>query len=164
MTLVEVTIVMVLATLVVMGLIGFYISSQTVWLHGSSQALAQRDATLLVEAFSDTVRQYARAVVFDSPDGQHQGVALYVDGDPLARCRYWWSEQDSRVHYARGPGHSSGGSWLDESAPVVASEVTRFQLAASATVVEIRLLTVRSVEGDVVEMTGAAALNNRTGS
>ncbi len=164
MTLVEVSVVMVLATLVVTGLIGFYISSQTLWMQGSAQALAQRDATLLVEALSDTVRQYAHAVVFDSPDGLHQGVALYAQGDVTERCRFWWSERDARIHYAQGMGSSGPATRVDDFGPVVPSLVARFQLAATGTAVEIRLLSIRSAEGDVIQMTGAAALNNRTGT
>jgi hypothetical protein len=152
MTLVEVTVVMVLATLVVMGLISFYASSQALWMRGSSQALAQRDATLLIEALSDSVRQYAHAEVFDSPDALHQGVILY-DSDRNERCRFWWDENDARVHFGPGLG--------DDRGPVVSSLVARFELDTLERVVQVRLLSVRSAEGDLVRMTSAAALLNR---
>lgn len=164
MTLIEVTIVMALSTLVVMGLIGFYISSQTLWMRGSAQTLAQRDATLLVEALSDSVRQYAHAIVFDSPDSLHQGVDLYAEGDPTYRCRFWWNEEDARVHYGLGPRQVGHAYQLEKDmGPIVPSLVARFQLDTVFCAVDIRLLSVRSAEGDLVQMTGAAALNNRGG-
>ncbi len=155
MTLVEVTVVMVLATLVVMGLISFYVSSQSLWMKGSSRALAQRDATLLVETLSDSVRAYAHAEVYDSPDALHQGVILR-DADLNERCRFWWNEEDARVHWGPGVGQDQG--------PVVNSLVARFVLDTLTQVVEIRQLAVRSAEGELVETTSAAVLRNRGGS
>ena len=156
LTLIEVTIVMVLATLVMMGMISFYISSQSTWMASSTQALAQRDATLLIETISDRVRVAHTAQVIDSPDSLHQGLVLF-DIDPFTqvlveRWRFWWAA-DSLVH--QGPGLN------DDRGPAVASRVTRFQLDTSASLVEIRLVELRAGDGQLVRMSSAAALYNR---
>jgi prepilin-type N-terminal cleavage/methylation domain-containing protein len=152
MTLIEVTIVMALATLVVMGMISFYINSQSMWMAGSSQALAQRDGTLLIEAVSDRVRPSCAAQVIDSPDPLHQGLVLY-DPDGAETWRFWWNAPDSLVHQGPGLGQDKG--------PVVASRVTRFQLDTLSRLVEIRLVELRSGQGELIRMSSAAALHNR---
>jgi Tfp pilus assembly protein PilW len=150
-TLIEVTIVMALSTLVVLGMLGFYISSQTTWMAGSTQAIAQRDATLLIEAVSDSVRAAAHAAV-DSTDALHHTLILY-DRDMNEQWRFWWSPSDQLIH--QGPG-------LDQNrGPVVGSQVTRFQVDTLARVVEIRLVELRDSEGHYVRLTSAAALHNR---
>ncbi|TFG85737.1 MAG: hypothetical protein E4H17_04755, partial [Gemmatimonadales bacterium] len=156
LTLIEVTIVTVLSTLVVMGMISFYISSQSTWMASSTQALAQRDATLLIETISDRVRSAHTAQVIDSPDSLHQGLVLF-DIDPATqvlaeRWRFWWAA-DSLVHQGPGVGQDQG--------PVVASRVTRFQLDTLTRLVEIRLVELRAGEGQLVRTSSAAALYNR---
>ena len=118
-TLIEVAIVSALAMLVVMGMIGFYVSSQSAWMAGSSQALAQRDATQLVEVLSDSIRRAVVAVPHDSPDSLRQGLVLY-DESGVEFWRFWWNEQDQRVHQGPGVGQDRG--------PVVNTPVARFQL------------------------------------
>jgi len=151
LTLIEVTIVMALSTLVVMGMISFYISSQSTWMAGSTQALAQRDATLLIEAVSDSVRRAFQAYVPPEPDTLHQTLIL-LDKNQNEYCRFWWDADDSLVHVGAGgpPG-----------APVVASRVTRFQLDTLTRLVEIRLVELRAGDGQLVRMSSAAALYNR---
>ena len=152
MTLVEVTIVVALAALVVMGMISFYISSQSMWMSGSTQALAQRDGTLLIETVSDSVRASSLAVPFDSPDADHRGLILH-DPSGTETWRFWWNERDSLVHQGPGLGVDRG--------PVVATRVTRFQLDTLNRLVEIRLVELRSGQGDLIRMSSAAALYNR---
>ena len=153
LTLVEMAVVMALAALVVMGLIGFYISSQSTWMDGSTQALAQRDATLLVETISERVHRAASCVIIDSPDAQHQSLALH-DGSGNQMWQFWWGEGDSLVH--QGPG--SG----DDQGPVVVSRVTRIQFDASPNLVTIRLVEVRAGDGQLVRLASAARMYNRT--
>jgi len=150
-TLVEVTIVLALATLVVMGMISFYISSQSTWMAGSTQALAQRDATLLIEAISERVRESSVAMTYDSPDPDHQGLLLWdANQEPL--WRFWWDPSDSLVHQGPKVGQDRG--------PVVASRVTRIRLEALPHLLEMRLVEVRSGDGRLVRMSSAAALYN----
>jgi type II secretory pathway component PulJ len=150
-TLVEVTIVMALATLVVMGMISFYVSSQSMWMAGSTQALAQRDATLLIETVSAKVRESFQAETFESPDSTHQGLILY-DASGTESWRFWWDDRDSLLY--QGPSQ-------DQGSPVVASRVTRFQLDTLTRLVDIRLVEVRSGDGRLVRMSSAAALYSR---
>ena len=51
-TLTEVMIVIVLAGVVTLGLVTFYLNSQAWWTEASTQVLAQRDATLLKPMFA----------------------------------------------------------------------------------------------------------------
>ena len=152
MTLIEVAIVGALATMVVMGMISFYISSQSTWMDGSTQALAQRDATLLIQTVSDSVRVAAHAVPFDSPDPDHQGVNL-SDAAQIQRWCFWWDESDSLIH--------QGPTVDDDRGPVIASRVTRIQLDTLTSVLVIRLVELRAGHGQLVRMTSAAALRNR---
>jgi type II secretory pathway component PulJ len=152
LTLIEVTIVMALSTLVVMGMISFYISSQSTWMASSTQALAQRDATLLIETVSDSVRAAALAEVHDVPDAVHQTLILR-DKDLNEFWRFWWDSRDSLVH--QGPGLNQ------DRGPVGASRVTRFQLDTLPRLVEIRLVELRAGDGQLIRMSSAAALYNR---
>jgi prepilin-type N-terminal cleavage/methylation domain-containing protein len=156
MTLTEVMIVMALASLVMLGLVGFYMTSQAVWMEGSSQAITQRDATLLVAAITDSVRRAARANVADYPDAQHQILYLYADSlapEPF-RCFYWKSS-DSRVY--------SGSNWPRDTDPlVVTSAVSRFQLGTVGTkLVLMDLVELPTSKGPPVRLASAAALYNR---
>ncbi len=152
-TLVEVTIVFALAALVTIGLVGFYLSSQTTWLDGSTQALTQRDATLLVSTLVDSVRVARRAVVSDDPDSFHQTLTLYADptGTVAFRCFYW---RDSLVYMGRN-GPAPGDQ------PVVASRIGRFQLSTQdSTLVRLDLVEVPCPDGRPILITSAAALHN----
>lgn len=153
-TLIEVSIVVVLAALVVLGLVGFYVSSQATWLDASTQVLAQRDATLLVETISAAVRGAARATVSDSPDADHQTLVLYRDpAATVAFRRFFW--KDSLVHAGDGPADSDLG-------PLVPSRALRLRFATVDTsLVRMDLIELRSASGAVVRMTSAAALYNR---
>jgi prepilin-type N-terminal cleavage/methylation domain-containing protein len=153
MTLTEVMIVTALAALVMLGLVSFYMTSQAVWMEGSSQAITQRDATLLVTAITDSVRRAAKATV-GNYNGQ-QILYLCVDRNPTTtpfRCFYW---RDSRVYSGSDqPGH-------DEHL-VVVSPVSRFQLDTDdTTYVRMNLIELPTSKGPPVRLASAAALYNR---
>ena len=152
MTLIEITIVTSLAALVVLGLLTFYMNSQATWMAGSTQSMAQRDGTLLLQAISDRVRQAYSAQVIDSPDPEHQGLVLF-DRDSNELWRFWWNETDSLVHQGPGLGRDTG--------PVVGSRLSRFELDTLTRVVEIRLAELHATDGQVVRTASAAALYNR---
>jgi hypothetical protein len=154
-TLIEVSIVMALATMVVMGLLVFYASSQNTWTDSSEQAMAQRDGTLLVGAITDSVRAAFSAEVQDVPDLLHQTLILRrPNGDES--WRFWWDERDSLVHQGPGLGQDHG--------PVVASRVVRFQVDTLTRLVVLRLIELRAGNGQVVRTSSAAALYNRPGA
>lgn len=153
MTLTEVMIVVALAALVMTGLVGFYLTSQAVWMEGSSQAITQRDATLLVTAITETVRRSARATVSDY-NGQ-QILYLCSDRDPATvpfRCYYW---RDSRIY--SGSDQPRNGDTL-----VVVSPVDSFRLGTvDTTLVLMNLIELPTSKGPPVRLTSAAALYNR---
>ncbi len=155
MTLIEVTVVMVLAAVVTLGMIGFYISSQASWLDASTEALAQRDATLIVQAISDSVRKAAAATTSNAPDAEHQTLSLYSDPTATtAFCRFFWGS-DSLVHVG-GPGGS------DDHGPVAASKVSRFEISTTGgNAVLIDLVELPCPPGAPVQVSSAAALINR---
>lgn len=155
MTLTEVMIVMALAALVVLGLVGFYMSSQAVWMDGSSQAITQRDATLLVATITENVRRAARAVVVDDGSPPNQTLYLFPDKSPATqpfRCYYL---KDSRVYF--GSDQPRDGDTL-----VVVSPVDQFQLeTVDSTLVLMNLIELPTSKGPPVRLASAAALYNR---
>ena len=151
MTLTEVVIVTVLAALVVVALLGFYINSQATWTDGSTQALAQRDATMLVAEITAKAHASAGTEVFDLPDSLHQTVVFY-DPDLNEIGRFWWNDANSLVHQGIG---------LTDNGPVVASKVTRFQLDTLSRLVSIRVVELVTADGKLVRQTAAAALYNQ---
>jgi len=115
------------------------------------------NATLLVEALSDSIRRASVAVPFDSPDSLHRGLVLY-DAANAEFWRFWWDGTDSCVHHGAGTGPGA------DRGPVVTSTVTRFQLDTLTRLVEIRLIEMRADDGLPVRMSSAAALYNRGGA
>jgi len=154
MTLVEITVVLALAALVMTGLAGFYVSSQATWLEAFTQALTQRDATLLVAAITDSIRAARKAVVSSYPDTLHQTLTLYSDEGATAafRCFYW---RDSLIRMG-------GNQPADGDPAVVPSRVGRFQLATvDSSLVLIELVELSSSGGPPLRLSSAAALYNR---
>src|SRR5262249_57306890 len=98
LTLTEVAVVMILGTMIMAGLVGFYLSSQGLWLDASTQAITQREASLVASAVRDSVRAAAEAKVLSVPDSLHQQLALYRrKGDPVPSYYFWWDASDSLI-------------------------------------------------------------------
>jgi hypothetical protein len=153
-SLIEVTIVAALAMLVILGMIGFYVSSQATWMMGSTQALIQQDASLLLSTMSGEVRQAARAMVMDHPDASHQALFLYPDRHTPTpyRCFYW---RDSCVY--------SGTDQPRNDDPLaVTSKVSRLQFSVVDTsLVRFDLIELPITKDEPVRLCSAAALYNR---
>src|SRR5262249_34679905 len=62
LTLTELAVVMILGTMIMAGLVGFYLSSQGLWLDASTQAITQREASLVATAVRDSLRKSGKAV------------------------------------------------------------------------------------------------------
>lgn len=152
-TLIEVTIVTAMAMLVVLGMIGFYVSSQSAWMASSTQALVQRDATLLTEVISDRVRGAASAEVSTIDPAHH--TLILRDAAQADSWRFWWDGRDGRIH--QGPSMDPDS----DRGPVVNTPVTRFQLDTLTRLVEIRLIEMRDEDGQTVRISSAAAHYNR---
>lgn len=152
LTLTEVAVVMILGTIVMGGLVGFYLSSQGLWLDASTQAIAQREADLVASAVRDSVRKSSRAIVTASPDSLHQQVALYRGGEAAPYWYFFWNPSDSLVY--------AGSDVTDAAAgPMGVSPVERFQLQASSYAVRLDL-RMRSGNGDRIETSAFAIMRN----
>jgi len=152
LTLVEVTIAVVLASLIMVGLVGFYVSSQMTWVDSSTKVIAQRDATFALEEITRKVRESAQATQVASPNGSHMQLFLYdTGGNPS--WHFWWEPSDSLIHH--GPGATANDG------PLMTTTVTRFQVSvsgASLVKIDLDLLT---PNGEAVALSTAAALYNR---
>jgi len=153
-TLTELTVVMVLAALVTVGLVTFYLNSQAVWLDASTQSMEQRDATLLLEQITQRVRSAGSAVVVSDPDSLHQRLILFegeVGTSPTA-CWFYWDSADSLIHLNEpGP---------EVPNPVVSSKVARFQLDRDATHVYVYRLQMAGTRGTPVEVHSSIRMYN----
>ena len=152
MTLLELTVVIALATLGMLGVTFFYLSSQATWMDGSAQAITQREASLIVRELRDSLRVAARAVVFDSPDSLRQGIYLVNNhGDEF--YRFWWNAADSLIHERTGSGSDRG--------PIGRSRVEQFRFGRAASLVELKLLQMRSQRGQRVMISTTVNQYNR---
>ncbi len=149
LTLTELTVVGLLATVVMLGLMGFYFNSQSTWLDGSTQAQTQRELTLVVEHMSEMIRSASQAIVVPPGDSI---VVLYGHGGEET-CRFWWDTSDSLVYWADSTG---------DHGPILTSKVERFQLRTiDTTLVELTLLQARTARGQLVRTSSSFALYNR---
>jgi len=153
LTLTEVAVVMILGTMIMAGLVGFYLSSQGVWLDASTQAITQREATLVTAAMRDSIRKACKAIASPSPDPLHEQLALFRPGDAAPYYYFWWSSTDSLLY----SGTSIGGTG---SGPMIVSRAERFQLIATPTGVRVDM-RLRSASGDIVEAGAFAVMMNR---
>ena len=152
-TLTEVTIVMVLAAIVTVGLVTFYVNSQATWMDASTQALAQRDATLVIEQIATETRTAYVAKVSPDAAGNPMLVLYDIGNDEFAR--FWWNEKgDSLIH--RGEGNPS-----KDLGAIAVTKVDEFQVDSNDTLVFVRPLRMHSTTGQPVEMTSSMALYNR---
>ena len=151
-TLIELAVVGVLATIVMLGLTAFYFNSQSSWLDGSTQALAQRDGTLLVERITRGARQSAKAQL-DVSDPSHHKLLLYDRGSLQPVHAFWRKDGDELVHEGPNPAVDRGA--------VVTSRVARFQFTMiDSALVELSLLELRSETGRLIPFRARFALYN----
>ena len=155
MTLTEVAVVMILGTMIMAGMVGFYLSSQGLWLDASTQAITQREASLVTAAIRDSVRKSGYAVRSLSPDSLHQHLALYKKAtDATPYYCFWWNAGDSLLY--------SGISVNDPaSGPMIVSHVERFQINNSNLAVRADL-RLRTASGDAIESSAYAVMKNST--
>jgi hypothetical protein len=154
-TLTEITIVFVLASLVMTGLLAFYLNSQAVWVDGSTQAIAQREVTLVLNAVSARARRATGATVTANPDLQHVQIALKMPGaPPESTYFYWWSPADSLVHEGYRNLNQDRG-------PMIMSRVECFAASADSFLLSIDSLRVHSSSGAHITLNTAAAFENR---
>lgn len=136
---------MALASIVMLGLMTFYLGSQGTWLDASAQAMTQREATLFLEDIASHVHRAAHAQVGSSQldlfDGEENSIYAY----------HWNSSGDHRI-YAGVPGHSLQ--------PVTTCRCASFQCDTSYSAVRINVVFL-SAQGDSVHASSLLALRNR---
>lgn len=150
LTLTELTIIGILATIVMLALTGFYFSSQQLWMDGSTQAMAQRDATILVDAIRARAHEADDALVeVGKPDADHDALTLaFANHDTTVTFQY--DPADTRMHlYYNG---------VDDMGPVIFSPVKRFHVSYTSPLIDMPDLDIRSANGDSVQMSTTFAL------
>lgn len=154
LTLTEVTIVAAIGLLVLLGLGGFYLNSQSTWLDASSQSITQREATLIAQAVAERAQGSGRAIASPVPDSQHEQVAFYPYGtSPTADWCFWWDPADSLIHHGPDPANDDRGA-------LGSSKAERFVVTADAALVRVTL-RLRSATGQRVEVSTSAFMRNR---
>lgn len=151
LTLTELTIVMVLAAVAMTGLVAFYLNAQGVWMDASSQAVTQREGTLVLDGISARAAMAKQASV-TGPVGQR---TLRLDFDasfPDSVYYFWW--QDSLVYDGPDPTNSSKGSQMT-------SRVEYFEVVANDTFVRVSELRLRTPNGEHIPLSTWVELKNR---
>jgi Tfp pilus assembly protein PilW len=151
-TLVEITVVTVLASLVMMALVGFYINSQTTWNDASVQAIAQRDATTAIEQITAQAHRAASATL----TGTATAADLhFYDQNTNEIYRVWLNPSDSTLYE-----HDYTVSEPDH--PLVATPARSFQVTVLGdSLVAVTDLELHTARGEPVSISASAALLNR---
>jgi hypothetical protein len=154
LTLTEITIVTVLASLVMIGLVSFYLSSQATWVDASTQAITQREGTHVIEVITQHARFGEKAFVFPSPDHSPQNMAygqLQIAQPQGRTATIWW--KDSTLYLEDDP--------TKPPRPlIVASKVDTFEVDKSDSLVFIRNLVLLSPNGQRLRLSSTAMLYN----
>jgi prepilin-type N-terminal cleavage/methylation domain-containing protein len=157
-TLMELVVVMMLAGVVTLGLVVFYLNSQAIWMDSSSQALAQRDATTLIDVMRAKAAGAAQVLLLPVAPDSVNHLVIFYDKDSIETDRFFWDPADSLVHHGEG---ADG----DDRGPVMPTMVERFHLSLDASLlplVSLDTLRVHSTTGQVVQMSTTMALYNGT--
>ena len=147
LTLTELTIVTALASLVMVGLVSFYINSQGVWLDSSSQALTQRDATLILETFATHAR--AASSAYWNPD--YHTLTLSYHGTDQTYQFAWRTDLDSMLYAGADTASTRIGL----------SKVSRFEVSTSPALVNLDTLVLVPSSGHPIGVSSSFALYNR---
>jgi type II secretory pathway pseudopilin PulG len=158
LTLMEVTVVVVLAAVITLGLTGFYLSSQATWISASTQAMAQRDATTLLEAITRQAREAGDAVVLPATPGDstNSELILYTKGFGTEIGRFSWDPNDSMVHQGIGNPSVPLGA-------VVPSIAERFKVSLddSLSLIHLERIQLRGANQQVVTMRSSVKMYNQ---
>lgn len=153
LTLTELTIVGVLASVVMLGLVSFYVSSQATWMEASAQAITQREATSVIEALESDIHA---AHGFNG--NQVSNEMELLDGPDIFRV-YWWKTQADQFGPADFLIHS-GPTRQDDRGPLASSICERFNFANNGGVIDLDII-LRSSEGDRFQIKTSVAMVNR---
>jgi prepilin-type N-terminal cleavage/methylation domain-containing protein len=154
-TLAEVMVVIALAGVVTLGLVAFYLNSQAMWLESSSQALAQRDATLITELVTNDVRRAASFDIDSTIASSH--VLTLFDSSHNQIGQWQRGDQDSLVHRV-----VDSLNVVQDYGAVATSVVEQFRFSPdiNSKLLHLQLLQVRSTTGQLVQISSTIALYN----
>lgn len=155
LTLTEITVVLVLASIVMMGLVGFYMNSQATWTEAAAKAVTQREGTTLLESIARRAHGAGSALA-TNPDGNPDHAQLDLFRQPNRQNQFysfWWDVADSRVHEGPSRAQDRGAS--------VTSTVERFNLFTTDSMVVLNSLVLRSPQGDRITLFTNIAMLNR---
>lgn len=152
-TLTEMMVVLVLASAVMLGLTGFYLSSQITWIDGSTKAIAQREGTLVMETLRDSAHA---AYWYVATPSAHQ-IELYKRSELNPFYVFRWDPASPDSAFLAGvPG---------AEAKMIQSRVRRFDVAfVDSNIVEVTALEIVSPTGQTATFTSSFALMNRLGT
>lgn len=156
LTLTEVTVVFVLAALIMTGMVLFYLNSQAVWIDGSTQAITQREVTLVLNGITARARRARSSKATPSPDQQHALIELSMPGAQPESTYAYWVGADTLIH----EGYLNTVPSVDRG-PMLMSHVECFAAFGSDSLLSIDSLRVRSGSGVQVTMSTKVALQNR---
>ncbi len=155
LTLTELTVVIVIAGILMTGLATFYLNSQSTWLEGSTQVIAQREVSMVLATISDRARRANAVSIQPSPDAAHAQITLGMPGsNPDSTYTFWWSATDQLIHVGIGTPKVDLGAMLS-------STVESFYCSADSAMLRVDSLRVHTAQGDQVVMGTAVALQNR---
>src|SRR5262245_316783 len=140
-TLTELAIVGTLAVLVMLGLMGFYFNSQRMWLDGSTQAMTQRDATMLVDVLARDVHPAAQAII-TPVDADHDRLELYDASSLIELAKFEINAEGKVCRWAQVNGDFAA------LGPVADSKAVRLKFATDGKFVDLTLLEMISANGD----------------
>jgi hypothetical protein len=150
LTLTELTVVTVLASVVMLGFTGFYLSSQFTWIDGSAKAMSQREGTFLLDTMRDSTHT---AYWYDADPVAHQ-LSLYKIGESNAFYVFRWDPGRSDSAMLAGPPGAEKR--------ILESRVRRFDIAfIDSSVVELSALELVSATGQTAVFRTRFALLNR---
>ncbi len=153
LTLTELTIVMVLAAVAMTGLVAFYLNAQGVWIDASSQAVTQREGTLVLDGITQRAAMATHAIA-TGPVGQRSLKLVFSSTFPDSVYYFWW--QDSLIYDGPELSVSSRGA-------LIGSRVEYFEVTANDTFVRVTELRLRTPNGEQIPMSTWVELKNRTG-
>jgi prepilin-type N-terminal cleavage/methylation domain-containing protein len=154
-TLIEVMVVLALSAMVTLGIVAFYLSAQATWTDSSSQVMAQRDASSVLEAIAVRARDASSATIINDAGTQNSTLVLYRK-DLTERARIFWSDKDSLIHF------SDSADSIDQG-PLVGTRALRFSCSTvdSLGLVSVDSLRMISASGQVVSVSSAFGMTNR---
>jgi prepilin-type N-terminal cleavage/methylation domain-containing protein len=153
LTLTELMVVIVLASVLMTGLVVFYLNAQTIWLDTSAQAITQRELSLAVRTIARHARVAKTATFFG---GQLELRPAVANAD--SNLYFWLNPDDSTLH----------AGYLDNTdvaqqdlGPVIQSKVTVFGVQANTYMVQIDSLRALTAQNQPITISSSVALMNR---